>query len=133
MWRRLAHRIYKIRNVKNSFLPGKRKEPKLTHAPKQALQTAGIVPQAQFVPQFYHAQVWVLVAHIPDEFRVAPGMAMGPWVRPEIATFHPSGLSGSGCTSGSCCTSGAHGCHCISLHSSLGLADTPCPVLYSCP
>ena len=52
--------------------------------------------------------------------------------RPERPLFHPTELSRSRCTTGSCCTSGWPGSRHISPHISSGIADMPCPVLYFC-
>ena len=119
------------------FLLGSREQPQLSHNPEQALRAAGIAPLPQPVPQFHHAQVWITAAHVPDQFQLCLCMLVGVTARPpgltgqRFAPFRPSVPSRSRYTTGSCYTSGWHGSRRISLHISSGIADMPCPVLYS--
>ena len=61
------------------FLLGLREQSQLAHAPEQTLRAAGIAPQP--VPQFYHAEIGVAAAHIPDQLQFRLCVLIGMAVR----------------------------------------------------
>ena len=87
-----------------------------------------LIPVLYFTGMGLKKSVSVLDKHIPLLCAGWDGCGAARTGRPKRPLSHPTGLSRSRYTTGSCCTSGWPGSRHISMHTSLGIADTPCPV-----